>query len=311
MSKSHKPRRPYDPLKAGRDAIKGTFQAIWNDHFEPIDPPTTLYHYCAPEVFMEILQSRNLWASDILRMNDCREVEYAVTDIIGPLAAECENGHSKYFVGAVAAPDQIRNIWGTGKWCTHIACFSSTADLPSQWHCYAKGCTGVAIGFNFAALYECCRKFVATLFPVMYDANLQTKLSRKILENEKQLEQRRCATSLRKTPLHDALRAEARGSLGLLLPAFKDPKRDTEREWRLLIIQRHDKSRFTRHTRGEGIGYFELPIIMPNVVKEIVCGPKCEIDITEIRSLLTDAGLNGAEIRRAECECDEPLSPCE
>jgi hypothetical protein len=145
----------------------------------------------------------------------------------------------------------------------------------------------------------------------MYDPGLQTKLSRRILENEKQLENFRCATALTATPLHDALRDEARASLGMLLPAFKDPERDTEREWRVLIIQRHDKIRFTRHTRGAGVCYFELSIIAPDVVREIVCGPKCETDVTEIRSLLTDAGLNAVQIRRAECECDETISPSE
>ncbi len=143
MSKSRKPLRSYDPLTAARNEVKRTFQNIWNEHFEAIDAPLTLYHYCSQEIFEKILKSRNLWASDILRMKDCREVEYALTDIIGPLAAEREKGHAKYCIEAVAPPDQIRNIWGMRK-CTHIACFSSTADVPSQWQRYANCCTGVA-----------------------------------------------------------------------------------------------------------------------------------------------------------------------
>jgi hypothetical protein len=263
-----------------------------------------LYHYCAPEVFLKILQSRTLWASDILRMNDLREIEYAFADILSPLVSERENGHSKYFLRSLAPSDQIRNIWGTGN-CTHIACLSSTSELPSQWKTYAK-CAGYAIGFNRAALQTWCNACgVAgsgvTLFPVIYDASLQTKLIREFLDREKQLEMRRCADLSATMPVRD----EARVYLAILAMALKDPQHSAEKEWRILIIQRNDRDRFNRLTREDGVCYFELPLIAPELVTHIVCGPQCTTGTAELRSQLTDVGLGAVEIRRAECECEE------
>jgi hypothetical protein len=243
-------------------------------------------------------------------MKDRREVTYAFADVIRPLVAERENGQSRYFLEDIAPSDQIQNIWGRGK-CTHIACLSSTAELPSQWRSYAK-CAGYAIGFKRAELQGWCTACgVAgsgvSLVPMIYDADLQTKLIREFLEKEKQAEKRRCTSPSATTPI----REEAMGRLAILAMPLKSPQHRNEEEWRVLIIQRND-GRFTRLTReklGEAdVCYFELPLIVPELVREIVLGPQCTTDPAELRSQLTDAGLGAVQVRPAKCECEESPS---
>jgi hypothetical protein len=156
MSRSRKPRKPYDPSRAAVAAVNKVFTEIWNRCENPVNAPATLYHYCRAETFLKILESRNLWAPDIFSMKDKREVEYPFTDVIKPLVPERE---------FVASADQIREVWRKGN-CHHIACFSSTAELPSQWKNYAE-CAGYAIGFNRDALRLWCNANLATLFPMI------------------------------------------------------------------------------------------------------------------------------------------------
>jgi hypothetical protein len=54
------------------------------------------------------------------------------------------------------------------------------------------------------------------------------------------------------------------------------------------------------------VSYFDLPIVKAGLVSEVVAGPMCTIDMVELRSLLDAAGLVGASVRRATCECDAP-----
>jgi hypothetical protein len=131
VSRSRKTRRGYKSLEAINGALKRDFDAVWNRFVQPIQLSHTIYHYCAAETLPKIVQSKSLWARDILRMNDEREIEYAFTDVLAPLVAEVRNGHPKYFLKAIAPAEQVRGIWGQGK-STHIACFSSTSQLLSQ-----------------------------------------------------------------------------------------------------------------------------------------------------------------------------------
>jgi hypothetical protein len=87
-------------------------------------------------------------------MNDETEISYAFNNVIGSVVAEKDHlGQCRYYIAAVKSAQDVKDVWGG--WCTHIACFSSTAELPSQWVNYAK-CTGFAIGFDRTALQKWC-----------------------------------------------------------------------------------------------------------------------------------------------------------
>jgi hypothetical protein len=104
------------------------------------------------------------------------------------------------------------------------------------------------------------------------------------------------------------VRDAARDYLGILAMTLKDPHYQTEKEWRILVMQRGN-GRFTRLTRekkGEHeVCYFELPLIVPGLVTEIMLGPQCAADSSALRLQLVDAGVGAVEIRSATCGCEE------
>jgi Protein of unknown function (DUF2971) len=294
LTKPRAPRRKYGSAEASTAALKSIYNSMWKRYLEPANPPAKLYHYCREATFQEIVKSGNLWASDVLCMNDPKEIAYAF-DVLGPLVAERENGSPKYFLKSIASPERAREIWGAVS--NHIACFSSNPDLPSQWKHYAK-CTGYALGFNRSALQSWCLARNISLFPVLYDSTLQTAMIKEFLEKEKQLEIVRDAAAL-------AIRDAAVGYMHCLTLTLKDPAWLPEHEWRMLVIQPKDSTRFTRFTRDRDVGYFKLPIVVPELVAEIVLGPECVTDADQLKLHLVDVGLGRVGVRRASCGCED------
>jgi hypothetical protein len=130
---------------------------------------------------------------------------------------------------------------------------------------------------------------------MIYDPALQTKIIREFFERERQIEQQRCDSSSTVRPL----RYEAGKDLAILATPLKGPEHKGENEWRILIIQRDDgKPLFTPLTREDGVCYFELPLIVPEIVTEVVCGPHCVTDTAGLRSQLATAGLS--RVRRCQ-----------
>ena len=299
MGKSRGPRRKYDSPEAGKAALRKIYEGIWHQHVEVANPPATLYQYRDENVFRMILESGKLWASDVLGMSDPREIAYPFADVVAPLAAEREAGESKYFLKRIASEDLVREIWG--RFQTHITCFSSNADLPSQWRCYAN-CTGYAIGLNRAALLAWCLARGISLIPMIYEPPLQTTVIREFFEREKQLEKSRCSSKSTAT----AVRGDAKKYMACFAMTLKAPRFSNEREWRILIIEPNGGARFTRLAREDGVGYFELPLMVPEIVTEIVLGPECHADMSALKSQLAHAGLGNVSIRRANCECGGP-----
>lgn len=297
MSRSRKPRRKRSSFEAAVDDLKWAFKAIWNRHVEVAEPPTILYHYCPENVLPKILRSGKLWASDILCTNDSKEIAYAFNDVIAPLVGQRENGEPKYFIETVASPDLVRQIWGRVH--AHIACLSSTSELPSQWGRYAK-CAGYAIGFHRRALQDWCWSHDVPLFPVSYERALQRAMISRFLDKEKEIE---ISRNLPRPTIME-FREEGWAPFVSLAMSMKEQSWRSEQEWRVLIIEPNNPKRFTLQTREDGVRYFELPICSAGIVKEIVLGPQCTAHPMEVRSQLDDAGLGAVDARRCACHCE-------
>jgi hypothetical protein len=101
---------------------------------------------------------------------------------------------------------------------------------------------------------------------------------------------------------------EAELDLAVLGLVCKRPDLWSENEWRIQIIQRDGQGQFTPFKNDRGDCCFNLPLVVPDVVTEILCGPLCEISRDVLETQLKDAGLDPAEIRWASCGCeDDPI----
>jgi len=106
--------------------------------------PDTLYHYCGVAAFKTIIESKKLWLSDALSMNDYLETRWAQTVI----SRVCD----KYKHNI---PEEIQNYFRNlidSSLELYLFCFSSQRDLLSQWRGYADDGKGFSIGFNKNAL---------------------------------------------------------------------------------------------------------------------------------------------------------------
>ncbi len=103
-----------------------------------------IYHYTSLQAAHKIFESRVLWASDVLEMNDTSEFKYSVevlhrvvTRLWGPLPI----GFSDWF-----NPRRLLLLGQT--WNMFAACFCAEGDLLSQWRAYADDATGASIAFR-------------------------------------------------------------------------------------------------------------------------------------------------------------------
>lgn len=148
--------------------------------------PDTIYHYTDFAGLSGILEHRNLWATDMKYLNDAREIDFALKDVVemfhevaGELPAPTDeerelcipdgvdpdfsdpyalNIPTKVAIsGAIDIVEQMARPddqslpegwrWGNG----YVTCFTSRGDSLGQWRGYAGG-DGFAIGFKRKAL---------------------------------------------------------------------------------------------------------------------------------------------------------------
>lgn len=155
------------------------------------DNPDVLYHYTNLGGLTGILQSRQLWATDIRYLNDANELSYGVAEmaeVVARVAAEMpdltgddlrrfgtldELGEEELDHSDPEAPGPAHRAVNAAavslaalvdeslpqppvewKWANgYVTCFTSKADSLGQWRGYAGG-DGFAIGFKRESLGE-------------------------------------------------------------------------------------------------------------------------------------------------------------
>jgi hypothetical protein len=128
-----------------------------------------------------------------------------------------------------------------------------------------------------------------------YEKSRHDGMVRRFLDSEKQIESRRLAR--RKDALGE-FRSHAHKYLASLAMTMKSDQWKEEQEWRILVIQPEDGTRFQRLTRPDGVCYVELPICSPDIVRAVVLGPQCNSDPDDARNYLANIGFGSVSVRR-------------
>jgi hypothetical protein len=123
-----------------RQELRRRFISFQEELWRPLhaEPPSVLYHYSPPGGVRGILETRELWVSDVQRLNDKREGTYSL-DVFGPIL--CRK----------SIPDPIKDVFSKelrrlGEiWFAYVASFCAAKNLDSQWNDYAAGGTGCAV----------------------------------------------------------------------------------------------------------------------------------------------------------------------
>jgi hypothetical protein len=107
-------------------------------------PAGYLFHYTTPEGFLGIVQSKEIWATNVLYLNDASEL----SDAREILRAELDSAPLNLLGSAATFSQSIPYYSETLPLDHFVVSFSEEGDLLSQWRGYGSQGTGFSIGFS-------------------------------------------------------------------------------------------------------------------------------------------------------------------
>jgi len=100
----------------------------------------TIYHYCSPQAFFNIIYGKSIWAADLRTTNDQKEGDFI--EILSSIYHEDHLGNEEYFEFIPRWTNISEEMQAFG------FCLSENGDLLSQWRSYSADGRGFSIGFS-------------------------------------------------------------------------------------------------------------------------------------------------------------------
>lgn len=280
-----------------------------------------LYHYCNNKSFVEILRTREVWASDLSLSNDRLEGRW----LSETFARSCREAR---FRGAdlertLNSLDLLNEMFGAGGFC-----LSEEGDLLSQWRGYADNGQGVNIGFadDYLKLLQDVknREFGVNLKKVIYDVGEQTKLLAPFIDEiAREIENGAlrspegtilCPTSdQEKKEIGESFRRMSMTVLTLFqhLYTLKNPAFREEKEWRLISYTLQKGNVYFDHElpslefvpRSDRVVPFrriQLTELGPHPIRRVVLGPRNLTPVKVISAALTKYRFTDVEVSKSE-----------
>lgn len=262
-------------------------------HIYPQSASEIVYHYCALDSFMKIVEGNSLWLTPIDKMNDYAEGSW-LTHIVSDLCkVKLASG-----IGSLDIFDTlIKNINACIRVkLPYMACFSSQRDLLSQWRGYADGGKGIAIGFERSVLEQSMLDFFQSELPSNpgYSSGLAKVFYSTTADLEPWL-----SPELDKVTQHNYVDA-ARGLSEFAL-LFKNPSFSEENEWRIVAVPKRNlfasgweivhpalkvQLRFRPVAKGVS-SYFEIPSTN-SAIQDVVLGPLNKSETDDVVAFLAN-----------------------
>lgn len=131
--------------------------------------PETLYHYTTAEGLIGIMQSKCLWATNLLYLNDATEWLLGMqraSEKLTALSSKTGDAQQKRRIDWLK--DKVDKVRLGRAINTYAVSFSSEGDLLSQWRAYCPG-GGFSIGFKKQYLMSIIAKKQLSLAACIYD----------------------------------------------------------------------------------------------------------------------------------------------
>lgn len=152
------------------------------------EPPEIIYHYTNDVGLRGILETGQLWLSDIFNLNDPSELSHGFSHAVNILNGKADKGppESQLFAKDFSA----FHSGGMQQTAHYFVCsFSSDGDDLGQWRAYADNGRGYALGFDAKALEEIFTKENGVpipnnnTFPVTYKDAVLTDIHRQMIDS--------------------------------------------------------------------------------------------------------------------------------
>jgi hypothetical protein len=286
------PRIPRDMVKAilGYDAEATKILQAFVNTIEAKKPPPVVYHYTNDAGFAGIIESGQLWFSDIFALNDPSELRHGLGIAIDRLKSMSTDARPEIatFASMFERFDFDAGIEAAGHF--FICCFSADGDDLGQWRAYADNGQGFALGFDTSSLEHAFAKKKGkpvkqhSTFHVTYDDDELARIQASLVDLIDPLISLPRTTRVRGNSLHaymmDLLIYHSMNVVrGVMF--FKHEAYRNEKEYRFQQLFRRDKAApdvkyRRRDTSLVRYRTFDWRKRAPGVLKKIVIGPAAD-----------------------------------
>lgn len=241
-------------------------------------PDGPVFHYTSQKGLLGIINTKSLWATNILYMNDAAELQYAVGLARGQIALLKESLSSEDVRLLDAIDRELDRITRMRSDGIYVCSFSSHGDQLSQWRGYCPGGNGFSIGIDLPRVQEAIATQRFRPEKCIYAPNRQVELIKKfLLESLTNLRKFSTAHATDESGLETALAIIALNFLEIA-PIIKHEKFSEEDEWRLISrpVSANDPRLRFREGKSTIIPYLEFKLANadePISIEKLYIGP--------------------------------------
>lgn len=259
-----------DRLKRETESVIERVTNVSREHtkLDHTDSPSIIYHYTDDRGLHGILQSGELWFTQIFDLNDPSEMQHGFSI-----------GHRLLLSALPDAATTARETITTVDRVTsmdnlkfYTCSFSTDKDELGQWRAYADDGKGYAVGFDARSMVD---SNDLSLFAVRYDDKSLTEKLKRVIAAAMPFIKKYGATAS-PSPEADALTvvlASLSSSLMMTSSLYKHEDYKSENEFRLLLKHVSKYTPVFRMRPYFLVKYIKYPFRTHHPIKEIVVGP--------------------------------------
>lgn len=292
---------PHDPLL---EQLHSRFVEQWQA--AQGDRPRRLYHYTTLQGLQGILNSHQMWVTDVAYLNDSLEMQLGFSIVEETLQRKEREGSE--MCKLLLSRSRVSGSPTDPSTGYYVACFCEDRDLLSQWRAYASNGGGYAIGFS---AYEMAYEGLVALRRVIYDYAQQKQLVTDTIDRIcgafERVAKNRTVADLDSDHTLPSFAQLLASHVREYLVAFKHDTFREEREWRIILPWSRDAHlhhvKF-RANAGLATPYMALHPRTPSPetpllpIVEVVHGPTLHPDLTKksLHLLLQSTSYDHVEV---------------
>lgn len=290
-------------LSPKQETALANYKKWWGDRLESLDPSSemkrSLYHYTDAKGLAGILQSRELWFTDIFYLNDPEEISFGLRIARKIMCRKIET--SSKLVRAFFKKIEKLFTHRLGVILDfYVFSLSRKANDLGQWRAYADDGRGFAIGFSPKFLLNQFNDSVPHVFfgKAIYNRGEALCIFQETIEKAIEAIECSCASGDQDSKFLDELALSLIPSILWYSLTVKHPAYRHEEEIRLFIVKPRasDLTGLSTRTRGSKLVPYvarKLPLDEPGAITRIIIGPAVDYSETRhsVNSLLNSCGI--------------------
>jgi hypothetical protein len=200
------------------------------------EPPPQLFHYTSPAGLIGIAETRRLWATNAVFLNDRKELVHAIDYVHEVVENRLGTSGSKNLLSdsektLLKEMDRHAGAAATG---IFVASLTEMGDQLSQWRAYCPPSGGYSIGFPSDQLKSMALAQEYYLTPCVYDHSTQLAIIEELIDHHVKLYRKRIKGKQTCVEVRTDVVWAFQTEVTRYGPILKHPSFSEEREWRLV-----------------------------------------------------------------------------